>query len=329
MSEDRLPVSYILPIKWSRECDRDELTRYLSQLKDLCDEVLVVDGSDTPDFEADRGAWGHLVRHIPPDEDLDFVMGKVNGVITGVRHASNDYVVIADDDVRYDRIALERLAYLLQSYDLVRPQNYFFSPMPWHARWDTARTLLNRATGADFPGTLGIRRSVFQKVDGYDGDLIFENLELIRTVEAAGGTVISARDLFVPRLPSTTGRFFSQRVRQAYDDFALPPRMAFWLSLLPLTAGLLKARKPGAAIALAVGSVAVAETGRRRDRGAEVFPASTTLFAPLWLTERAVCSWLALGRRLTGGVRYGQRKIKRAATPVKELRERQSRGGPS
>ena len=39
-------------------------------------------------------------------------------------------------------------------HDLVRPQNYF-EPLPWHARWDTARTLLNRGLGRDYPGTLG------------------------------------------------------------------------------------------------------------------------------------------------------------------------------
>ena len=56
-------------------------------------------------------------------------------------------VVIADDDVRYDpRPAHPRRRISCATHDLVRPQNYF-SPLPWHAVWDTARTLINRAFG--------------------------------------------------------------------------------------------------------------------------------------------------------------------------------------
>ena len=63
-----------------------------------------------------------------------------------------------DDDVRFDRPGLERVVDLLATHHLVRPQNYF-SPLPWHALWDTARTLINRAPGPDYPGTLAVRRS--------------------------------------------------------------------------------------------------------------------------------------------------------------------------
>src|SRR4029079_2928969 len=112
------------------------------------------------------------------------------------------------------------------------PQNYF-DPLPWHARVDAARSLLNRVHSGDrelgsgdFPGTLGVRREAFVACGGYDGDVIFENLELMRTIEAAGGRVATPLDLYVRRLPPTTAHFISQRVRQAYDDFALPVRMA-------------------------------------------------------------------------------------------------------
>ncbi|MCC3281835.1 glycosyltransferase [Arthrobacter caoxuetaonis] len=75
-------------------------------------------------------------------------------VLTGIRHARTETLVIADDDVRYTADSFRRVADLLQSADVVRPQNNF-SDLPWHARWDTARSLLNRALGADYPGTLG------------------------------------------------------------------------------------------------------------------------------------------------------------------------------
>src|SRR5690606_6816709 len=138
---------------------------------------------------------------------------------------------------------------------------------------------------------LGVRRSRLGA--GYDGDVLFENLELIRTVRARGGRVVSAPGLYVRRLPCSARRFWSQRVRQAYDDLAQPARLVVSLSLLPAAgvAGARRAYRPllaGAALA-----VLLAEAGRRRAGGSAVFPAGASLFAPVWLLERGVCGWLA------------------------------------
>jgi hypothetical protein len=224
--------------------------------------------------------------------------------------------------VRYDDAALERIVALLGEAELVRPQNYF-EPMPWHALWDSARTLLNRSVSFDYPGTLGLRRSFFMKVDGYDGDVLFENLELIRTFEAAGAAIESPLDLYVRRIPPTTKGFVSQRVRQAYDELALPLRLSLWLAVIPLTAlGLVK-KRPGAVATAALSTAAVAEVGRRRAGGTRVFPARASFFAPLWILERATCTWLALLSRVRlGGVRYGDGILSRAATPKRVLRKR-------
>jgi hypothetical protein len=316
-----LDASYVLPFRRSEYFDIEELTAYLRWLNERC-EVIVVDGSERHHFEEHRGLWADFVRHVPPDEDLSFVNGKVNGVTTGVRRASSDIVVVADDDVRYDDAALERIVSLLGDAELVRPQNYF-EPIPWHALWDTARTLLNRSISVDYPGTLGLRRSFFMKVEGYDGDVLFENLELICTFEAAGATIASPLDLYVRRIPPTTSGFLSQRVRQAYDELALPLRLSLWLAVIPLTAlGLIK-KPPGAVAGAVLSTVAIAEVGRRRAGGRRVFPASASLFAPLWILERATCTWLALwSRARLGGVRYGEGILSQAATPKRILRKR-------
>jgi hypothetical protein len=324
MSEP-LALSYVLPLRWSEDAGREELTRYLRALQEHCAQILVIDGSPPEVFAANADAWGSWTVHIAPEPDTHCKMGKVSGVTTGVRNAGYEAVVIADDDVRYERAALQRLFEYLDHHDLVRPQN-FFDPLPWHARWDTARTLLNRAFGADYPGTLGIRRSRFVSMGGYDGDVIFENLELIRSVQASGGTIVSPLDLFVRRLPPTTSHFWGQRTRQAYDDFALPLRMACWLTVVPLLLAMIGRKRSAGGCFSVLAIVLAAQLGRVRGGGAEVFPASTPLLAPFWILERGVCSWLAVLQRLRlGGVRYGAEVIPTAAHSVSTIRRIQGR----
>lgn len=314
-------VSYVLPLR-SRPGDgvTGEFTHYLDWLSRRTD-LIVVDGSDAATFADHHVAWGSLASHVRPAPDLRCANGKVWGVLTGIRIARHDRVLIADDDVRYDEEALRRVADLLSRADLVRPQNYF-QPLPWHARWDTARILINRALGNDFPGTLGIRRSFLLRVGGYDGDVLFENLELIRTVRAAGGRVVDAPSVFIPRIPPTVARFWEQRPRQAYDDWAQPAKFAAFLATAPLA--LVAARaKPGSVAACAGLAVLTANAGRLRHDGAKVFDPFSALFAPVWIVERSILVWVALARRLFGGgCPYAGSVIRRAATSPRALRRR-------
>jgi hypothetical protein len=322
-----LQLTYVLPLRWDHERDPGEISGYLRWLSGLV-ELIVVDGSPSEIFATHHSAWAGCGLHLRPDPDVSFLNGKVDGVFTGVRRAQHEAVVIADDDVRYGEEALRRVGILLSDYDLVRPQNYF-DPMPWHAQWDSARSLLNRAVGADFPGTLGFRKSLFIAMGGYDGDVMFENLELIRTIAAAGGRELAPLDLFVARIPPDTQGFWSQRVRQAYDDLTMPARLLIFLSALPLAIAALATRRTRWVIQAAFASIGLAEVGRRRESGREVFPATASLFAPLWVGERAVCSWLAVRSRLVnGGVRYRNGTIKMAATPMRRLKSRFQRGEP-
>jgi hypothetical protein len=319
-------LDYVLPLRWSDDEGLDELAAYLHDLAALA-RVTVVDGSPEPLFHAHARAFGDVVRHVRPDWPVPCRNGKVRGVLTGVRLAESDKVVIADDDVRYDGTALDRVARLLDGADLVRPQNYF-APAPWHARWDTARSLLNRAVaGADYPGTYGLRRGLLLAVGGYDGNVLFENLELTRTVRAAGGREVRPLDLYVRRLPPSAAHFRGQRVRQAYDDFAQPWRLAMFLAVWPAAVTVVArqgTRGLGRVGAAALVVIGVAEAGRRRAGGARVFPATASLMAPLWVVERATCSWAALVLRLRGGVPYAGARVSVAAHSTWRLRRRTS-----
>ena len=308
-------AGYILPLKWSDDSALESLCEYLDELSQWI-PVLVVDGSADPLFARHRDAFPSAVRHCRP-MPLGLKNGKVEGVLTGVEHGTFEFLVIADDDVRYTRAALERTVGLLAGADVVRPQNYFQPPLPWHARWDTARTLLNRAFGSDYPGTLAVRRSALQAAGGYSGNVLFENLELLRTIRAAGGCEIRADDLFVARSCCSVRHFRRQRVRQAYDDFAQPVRLAVELALLPTV--LLSLRRPARLAALGAASVLLAEAGRRQARGTRVFGPGAALWAPLWVLERAVGIWLAVAWRLRGGVPYAGTRIRVAGHSLRRL----------
>lgn len=317
-------ATYILPLK-SQTPIADELSDYIRWLAGRV-ETIVVDDSPPSVFAAHHAAWGDVIRHVRPDPEKACANGKVQNVVTGLALAGHDRVVIADDDVRYDEAGLVRVVCLLDEYELVRPQNYF-APLPWHAAWDTGRTLLNRTFAADYPGTLGVRKHVLDRTGGYDGNVLFENFELMRTVDVAGGRSYAPLDLYVRRLPPTAGHFWGQRVRQAYDELARPYRMAAELAVLPLVATAIRRRRWDLLAAGTGVITAAAELGRRRAGGTAVFPARTSFATPLWVAERAVCSWIALGNRVArGGVPYAGGVLARPATSRRELRRRLGSG---
>lgn len=307
-------VDYVLPLRTTADDDLADLTRYLHGLTHLVSRVIVVDSSPPRHRSLHRRLWGDCVDIV----DLPSVSspnGKVQAVHAGISEASADFVVIADDDVRWHQEDLVAALASIQSADLLCPQNYF-APQPWHARWDTGRTLVNRAVGHDYPGTCIVRREAFLSVGGYDGGVLFENLELIRTFQVAALRVVHASSLFVQRRPPTTRKFLSQRVRQAYDDLAQPVKAVGLAAIAPvLTVFLLL--NPGTAAVFAIGLVAcvtvAAELGRRRHRGREVWSRTAALWAPVWAVERCCCIWAALAAGLRGGVWYAGHRLPVAA----------------
>jgi len=319
-----LVLTYLLPLRTADRADVEELGAYLRELAAVIDDVLVVDGSSPEEIDRHREVFGAYVR-VEPTRHVT-LMGKVGNVVTGLERARHDKVVIADDDVRYTVAQLHDIADRLDHADVVRPQNYF-EPLVWHARFDTARTLLARATGGDWPGTLALRRSFVLAAGGYAGDVLFENLELVRTVKAAGGREEVAHDILVARRPPTTAHFAGQQVRQAYDEFARPLRLACALAVAPLVVACVARRRMQPLFGGALLVVLLAECGRRRAGARNVFPASSSLLAPVWLAWRSLCSWAALGARARGGVRYRDRRLRRAATPMRALRNRGSAAG--
>ena len=313
----RLDLTYVLPLRSVRRAP-PELTAYLGELVQCIDDVVVVDGSPEPVRAAHAAAWPARVRQLPVDPAFAYANGKVNGVLTGLGAARHDTVVLADDDVRYDRAGLAAVARLLEVAHAVMPQNYY-APLTWPAAYDTSRVLVQRALRHDFAGTVGVRRHLLARTGGYDGDVLFENLELMRTVAAAGGVVRYEPGLYVRRLSPEVRHFLGQRVRQAYDEFARPAHLAAALAVVPGVVSLVVGRRWRALGAAGVGCALVAERGRRRAGGRAYFPVRACLLAPAWVVERGVCAWVAAGWWLAGGVPYAGRRLRRAANSPRRL----------
>ena len=310
-----------MPIRRSAGAVEDELTRYLSEIGRRC-ELIVVDGSDPASFDAAHEAWSGLGRHVRPHDAIGGRNGKVRGVLTGVALASHERVVIADDDVRYDALAL------------VGPSGRCAT-----STWSGRRITLRRSSGtrAGTPrgrcsigsgsASIGPARSRCVAVrcaaptatTAMSCSRTWSSSERSRPPE---GTCSSPPDLFVRRLPPSTRHFWSQRRRQAYDEFARPWRLGAYLAVLPLVAWALARRRRRQVGLAAVSVVLLAEAGRRRAGGTAVFPRSASLFAPLWVVERSVCSWLALVSWLRGGCPYSGSRLRVAATSRRTLRRR-------
>jgi len=277
-------------------------------------EIVVVDGSPEAVFRAHHQAWGSLGRHVEVDTQYRYLNGKVNGIHTGVALARCESIIVADDDIRYTDADVDTMCGLLERYELVRPQNYL-SPLPWWARLEAARMLINRGalrTG-DYPGTCGLRRSAMLRVGHYDGDVLFDNEELVRHFIVEGASVCHANDCLVRKRPPTLRKWREQRPRQAYEDFVMRAKTLAFMAALPLAATIAYLWGADAlfAYALAVSVIATGLAQRgRRGIAWRYFPARLTVYAPLWVLERSLSVYWALYWRLfRGGYPFGDKLL--------------------
>jgi hypothetical protein len=309
--------TYILPIRRVRAHSQEahELAEYFRDLAREGCEVLVVDGSSPEIFTHHNRAWRKLCRHVTVDRKYTYLNGKVNGVHTGVDLASCENIILADDDIRYTPADIRRACELLKQHDMVRPQNYL-APLPWWGRIEAARMLINRGvlrTG-DYPGTCAFRRSACLRFGHYDGDVLFDNEEIVRHFILNGADVCYALDFFILKRPPTLRKWLEQRPRQAYEDFDMRAKTVLFMSLLPsaIALGLLNGARAALSFFFVVSICAglLADRGLLRDQAYRFFPAHVILHAPLWVVERSLSVYWALYWRVAhGGYPFGEQLL--------------------
>jgi glycosyltransferase involved in cell wall biosynthesis len=313
----QIRCTYLLPIL-RVEYDAQEAStfaQYFTLLRTAGCEVLVVDGSARAVFEAHGEVWSEICRHVPPDNKYTYLNGKVNGVHTGVDLASSELIILADDDIRYTDDDIEKMCGLLDSFELVRPQN-FLSPTPWWARIESARILINRGTlrAGDYPGTCGFRRSTMRRVGPYDGDVLFDNEELVRHFAVNGVHINYAVDFFILKRPPQLWKWFEQRPRQAYEDFVMRAKTVAFLSVIPsvMATAIFAGRWAAPLLAGLVATTAIilCARGLIRNRAYRYFSGSTPLWAPVWVLERSISVYWALYWRVRyKGYPFGRRLL--------------------
>jgi len=319
MSSDlkSLKCTLLLPIRRVRVDDSEisSFAEYFEMLSNAGCEVLVVDGSPANVFAEHENAWRDVCRHVAPDPSYRCLNGKVNGVYTGVDLAACEKIILADDDIRYTAADVSRMCELLNDAEMVRPQN-FLSPLPWWARLESARILINRGIlrAGDYPGTCGFLRSTMKRVGPYDGDVLFDNEEIVRHFALNGATINYALDFFILKRPPTFRKWIEQRPRQAYEDFGMRLKTALFLALLPTLLFLSVASGARAAIwfaaVVSLVSMSITARGLLRNRAYNYFPISTVVCAPLWIFERSLSTYWAIYWKLRyGGYPFGARLL--------------------
>ncbi|HJQ36317.1 MAG TPA: hypothetical protein VKB93_04185 [Thermoanaerobaculia bacterium] len=252
-----------------------DLARYLSTVSLDC-EVVVLDPSPRMLFESNGRTLRWVGRH------LHLPGGPADLVRSATAVTACEKVIVAADDVRYTPDAIERIVHLLDVHEAIEPQDYL-DPLPWWSGLDAGRMLIHRGIEPqpDHEVTFAFRRSASQ---------------------VSVSNPHAAADVFVRREPRAFPEWLAQRPQLARNDFALPVKTAFFLSLIPLlilfaVAGGIRLAS-GYAGAIAFTSVALALRGR--GGAASFFPLRACLFAPLWVFERSVSVYWALLQKLSG-----------------------------
>jgi hypothetical protein len=132
----------------------------------------------------------------------------------------------------------------------------------------------------------------------YDGDVLFDNEEIIRHFARFGASVHYAIDFFVQKRPPTLRKWKEQRPRQAYEDFGLRAKTALFLSVpILIIVAAIVAGTAGFMLAIVLISIfatALACAGGARGEAGEYIPGWICLYAPLWVFERSFSTYWAI-----------------------------------
>jgi hypothetical protein len=153
------------------------------------------------------------------------------------------------------------------------------------------------------------------KAGDYDGDVLFDNEELIRHFARRGARIAFENDIFILKRAPNFRKWLEQRPRQAYEDFGLRFKTILFASLLPIAVALVIVDLKWLSIFLATAaslSILVALAGWLRGNARKYFSILACLAAPLWILERTLSTYWAFYWLIAhGGYPFGERLLKK------------------
>ena len=291
--QSRGRCSYVVGLE--RVPSEDELRDlgvYLSELGVAGCEVIVLDGATGGQFHENDRVLRWVSRHLRARIEDWTPSGKLDLLRSAGRVARCEKVVIAADDVRWPREAIDEACRALDLRDVVEPA-YVPHPLRWWSAIDVAHTLMDRAIRPDGgrQTTIAVRRlraRLFQPV-----------LEAAPRFDAG-----ALPRLRVHRVAPALAPWIRSRPLEAAADFDAPMRTGFFLSILPMLLFFFLAGGPGFAATLsaigAAGAMLLAFYGRAVL--AHALPLRACFLAPLAVIEKSISVYWALAVKLGGGV---------------------------
>jgi hypothetical protein len=151
------------------------------------------------------------------------------------------------------------------------------------------------------------------RVGHYDGDVLFDNEEIVKHFQLKGAHICYARDFFLLKLPPPFGKWIEQRPRQAYEDFVMRAKTSFFAAVpIVLAITLLKSGWQMTLICAALisfGAIVSAIFGLNNG-AVKFFSPKIVFYAPLWVAERCVSTYWAFYWYLTyGGYPFGDKVV--------------------
>ena len=306
--------------------------RYLRLARATRAETIVVDGSPAEVFAAHAAAWA-AHRRWPTSSSARRRSGDARWARSAACSPASRLASPRAGRHRRRRRAVRRgdaggsRGARSTTADVVRPQNYF-DPLPWHARWDTRP---HAAQPRDRRRLAGHARACAARCcarpAATTAGAMFENLELVRTVLAAGGREAVLYDAVRAAAAvddaRTSGR--SACARPTTSSRGRPARCA----ARPAAARRALALPPASLAALLGRRRRARRASRKQGAGAAAadacFPAAASLLrAALARRARGVHLARASARALLPRRRaaIAARVLRHAATPMRVLRAR-------
>lgn len=293
--------SYIVHL--DRTCGPAELTSlagYLSSLSVAGCEVVILDSNSNPVFEDNARVLRWVGRHTGVRAIYRSAFGVVDIVRAAADLASCEKVIVADAGARWNADSIGEACELLDVHEAMVPEEYLGAER-WWSSLDAARLLLRRGLNFEPAGatTFAFRRTVVRALRTFPPAVDDDHL---RRLILGGVEVFPASGTFVQLQSTELEHWVGSRPRVASGSFNEPVQAAFFFAVVPTLLLVAFAAGPRVAAALlgimAFGTITLSLRGRAG--AAAYFPMRTVLLAPVWLLERSVSVYWALGAKLRG-----------------------------